>query len=162
MYLSAVYEGEIQKRLNRSYERLTSERYHLHKVVRNEGNGGWPGDYEGRTFLALVQLWDATGKKPDYFEEVAGLLTQWVEDKGYFGQEPKAGESDEQQLSGNSWFFRSMCRWYDKTGDVRALKVIKNAAKNLLLPLAGRYDCYPSRVEDRVFEGRPRGISPGR
>lgn len=84
MYLSAVYEGEIQKRLNRSYERLTSERYHLHKVVRNEGNGGWPGDYEGRTFLALVQLWDATGKKPDYFEEVAGAADAVGRRQGLF------------------------------------------------------------------------------
>lgn len=78
MYISAVYQGDIQKRLERSYERLTSERYHLHKTVRNEGNGGWPGDYEGRTFLALVQLWDATGKKPEYFEEIASLLVEWV------------------------------------------------------------------------------------
>lgn len=99
MYISAVYQGDIQKRLERSYERLTSERYHLHKTVRNEGNGGWPGDYEGRTFLALVQLWDATGKKPEYFEEIASLLVEWVGEKGYFGQTPKAGESDEQQLS---------------------------------------------------------------
>lgn len=161
MYVSAVYQGDIEKRLERSYKRLTSERYHLHKVVRNEGNGGWPGDYEGRTFLALVQLWNATGKKPEYFEKVASLLVEWVGEKGYFGRTPKAGESDEQQLAGNSWFFRSMCEWYRKTRDPRPLRVIENAARNLLLPLAPQYDKYPCRPEDRVFEGEAAGNLTG-
>lgn len=161
MYLSAAYQGDILDRLERSYSRMTSERFHMHKILRNEGNLDWPGDFEGRTFLALVQLWNATGKKPEYFEEICDLLVQWTGEKGYFGKVPNPGESDEQQLSGNSWFFRSVCEWYHATKDERALEILRKAAKNLLLDLAPQYDRYPCRKEDRVFEGEAAGSLTG-
>jgi len=147
---------ELTIRMEKSFQRLHDKKYQLH-IEDSRDSGGWPGDWEGRTLLGLIHLSKVLNQTPKYLNEILDFLFKVTREQGYFGAKVIKGEADEQQLSGNSWFLRAICELYQWTGDERALHTIKMMAENLLLPMLGKYNEYPNRPEQRVFEGKASG-----
>ncbi|MCQ6562945.1 beta-L-arabinofuranosidase domain-containing protein [Paenibacillus mendelii] len=149
-------EGEAYKRAMLSFDRMESEPYEPDSVFKDAAYD-WPGDWEGRTILALVLLAQATHREPKHLAEIMSRLPGRLNDKGFFGPVYPAGTIDEQQLSGNSWFLRSMCEYHLWKKDAFSLSVIGSITEHLLLPASGYYIDYPVLPEQRVFEGEAIG-----
>ncbi|MFD2328519.1 hypothetical protein ACFSR7_04600 [Cohnella sp. GCM10020058] len=151
--------GYLGSRSALSYDRLEQEEYRPATIFKKAYS--WPGDWEGRIMLALAMLERATGRQPLYLEEMLDAVGGHLNDKGYFGNMYPAGELDEQQLSGHSWFLRAMCEIYETNGDGRALHHIQNIVRELLLPAAGYYRTYPVERNGRILEGEAIGEPTG-
>lgn len=149
-------QGNLLMRARLNFDRLKGEEYQPDNLYK-EKEYSWPGDFEGRTILALVLLAQATRRQPEYLDKIMTLLPSQLNESGYFGRILPEGLADEQQLSGHSWFLRSMVEYYLWKKDDRILSMIKKIVKNLLLPIKGCYERYPVNIVDRVYEGKPIG-----
>ena len=78
--------GELGGRLSRNFDRMETELYQPEQVYWTEQeSGGWPGDKEGRTILALVLDGRASHREPKYLGELIRLLPEHLNAKGYLG-----------------------------------------------------------------------------
>jgi hypothetical protein len=155
-FKNIITNGEIKLRSNLNFNRLETEEYIPPKVIRTRGYS-WPGDWEGRTLLALVLLEQSTKRKAVYLEEIMELIYVNLNKQGYFGKIMTDGIKDEQVLSGNSWLLRGIIEYYNYKNDEQVLKIIKNMVNNLILKTKGFYKSYPSNPSERVFEGEAMG-----
>jgi hypothetical protein len=133
--------GELAERLALNLGRLSAECYRPETIYRMD-QAGWPGDWEGRTILALVSLWNALGTKPAYLDPIMESLQEHLNAEGYLGP-VSDGRFDEQRLSGHNWLVRGLCEYWLRTGDNAIRDIILRITKNLYLPLTGQYRTYP-------------------
>lgn len=141
--------GELSQRIQRNFDRLEEEYYHPENVFWSEKeSGGWPGDKEGRTILALTMDAQASGRTPKYLDTLIKMLPAHLNAKGYLGTVHEG--ADEQQLSGHGWLLRGLCEYYLWTGDRKALSYAKTIADSLFLPVTPIIKDYPCRPEDRM------------
>ena len=113
---AAVGTEEFVSRVERNARRLESEKYTPDRVfLTDEQSGGWPGDTEGRTVLALVLEEAALGKKARYLDEIVRRIPAHLNERGYMGPVRADGVIDEQQLSGNGWMPRALCVLSDRS-----------------------------------------------
>lgn len=148
--------GEIGARAGLLYSRLETPMYRPEMIFTVE-TAGWPGDWEGRTILALTMLAQTTGKEPAYLDAIVEQLENHCNEKGYMRQILENGDVDEQQLSGHSWLLRGLCEYYLYRHNETVLHRIEAITRNLFLNASGRYNEYPVRPEDRVEDGRESG-----
>lgn len=146
---------DLKLRVDRSFDRLEQEDYRPDKIFK-EGYC-WPGDWEGRTILALVSLEKATGRKAKYLDEIMTILPSKLNEKGYFGDVLPPELFDEQQISGNSWFLRGLCECYEARGEALVYTYIETIVENLLLPMKGFYTLYPANPAERAMNGEAIG-----
>lgn len=86
----------LRDRVRLSARRLEDARYSPAKVFLSEAeSGGWPGDTEGRTILALVLQNAALGEKPKHLDGILRALPAHLNAKGYMGP-VREGVLDEQ------------------------------------------------------------------
>jgi len=149
-------DGEARRRALLNFDRLETEPYRPDTVFR-PAEYDWPGDWEGRTILALVLLAQSTRREPKHLNEIMERLPAYLNEQGFFGPCHAAGTVDEQQLSGNSWFLRAMVEHYKWKKDAFSLSVIERIIDHLLLPACGHYANYPVLPEQRVFAGEAMG-----
>lgn len=159
-YKDFLTEGEIKKRQELLFNRLHDTIYRPDYVFTADQNG-WPGDWEGRTILALSSLAQALKTEPIYLDEIITLLKEKLNTKGYLGHILEDGYADEQQLSGHSWLLRGLCEYYRFRRDDSVLDIIKDIVTNLFLPLKYTYLSYPILPEQRVYEGAEAGNVAG-
>lgn len=155
-YTNFTAEGEIQTRADLLFTRLEGPMYQPEQIFTIE-SGGWPGDWEGRTILALTMLTQITGREPLYLDEIVARLEENVNEKGYLRQMLPDGDVDEQQLSGHSWLLRGLCEYYLLHHHTFVLHRIEAIVRNLFIPVTGRYAEYPILPEDRVTDGKESG-----
>ena len=148
--------GELSRRAQLNFDRLETEEYRPDKVFRDT-RYSWPGDWEGRTILGLVLLAQATHREPKYLEEILQKLPEKLNKKGYMGRVLEEGIFDEQQMSGNSWLLRALIEYYLWKKDDRIFNIIKEMVDHLIKPLKGFVEGYPSRREERIFDGEAMG-----
>lgn len=155
-----VIYGELKKRLDLNYSRLESE-YYRPEYIFSADQAGWPGDWEGRTILALTRLWEATGRKPKYIDEIINELKKNLNPKGYLNSVYSKGVYNEQQLSGHNWLLRGLIELYkiEKRQDLFA--IITGIIDNLYMPIIGAYLQYPAKPEQRVYQGCADGRLTG-
>ncbi|MFD2330443.1 beta-L-arabinofuranosidase domain-containing protein [Cohnella sp. GCM10020058] len=144
--------GELRRRASLSFDRMETEPYEPDTVFKSP-DYEWPGDWEGRTILALVLLAQATHREPTHLTEIMERLPDYLNANGYFGPVHEPGTVDEQQLSGNSWFLRAMVEHYRWNKDDFSLSIVEQMIEHLLLPASGQYREYPVLPEQRVFAG---------
>lgn len=154
-------KGDIQDRLERSYDRMHSEWYTADKVFVADGNN-WPGDWEGRTILALTSLGKVLNRQPDQLDQMIENLINHVNAKGYLGVIREKETFDEQQISGHSWLLRGLVDYYVWKNDDRVLLVIKNIVNNLMKPTLGYYAHYPMNPDERIVSGQAAGDLTGK
>lgn len=152
--------GDLARRTVLNFSRLESKHYRPETVFTADQNG-WPGDWEGRTILALTLLGRSTGRTPAFLEEMLECLQHHMNEKGYMGRILPEGVFDEQQMSGHSWLLRGLVEYYLWKKEGYVLAMIERIVENLLLPARGYYRKYPSRPEERVYSGEAAGNLTG-
>lgn len=108
------FQGELGRRLRLNAARVGEPLYCAPNVFR-PAEYDWHGDFEGRTLLALVSLWKATGTEPASLRALADGLDGHCNRDGYFGPLFDGKVALEQQLSGNSWYLRGLTEYYKAT-----------------------------------------------
>ena len=153
--------GEIGERLMLNAARLSAPCYRPAEIYSAD-QAGWPGDWEGRTILALISLWNATGTKPPYLDRIIEDFPSHLNSEGYIG--PVRGETDpvnEQQLSGHNWLVRGLTEYYLRTGNAAIRDIVLRIVRNLYLPLRGQYRSYPADPAVRSGGGSYAGTIEG-
>lgn len=134
--------GEIAYRILKNYCRLESEIYRQDKIFTMDQNN-WPGDWEGRTILALVIHAQVTKREPAYLEEIIRKLPEHFNQYGYMGLVREEGEADEQQLSGHNWLLRGLMAYAQWKNDSIVWSMAENIVNSLYKPTGGLYASYP-------------------
>ncbi|MEM9185113.1 MAG: hypothetical protein AAGB00_01295 [Planctomycetota bacterium] len=151
--------GDLRVRLQRSFDRLEAVDYQPQNGRFGSFADGlsWPGDYRGRTALALLMLAQATERKATYLEEIVDGFPKTMNARGYFGRVFPDGCMDEQQLSSHGWVLRALCEHYRWSRDKRSLQMIRRIVENLVLPAAAMAPTYPLDQSRRRSLGRLAG-----
>ncbi len=145
-YESATVKGELGARCALLSARLEAPIYRPDVIFGIE-SAGWPGDWEGRTILALTCLCEVNKREPSYLDEIVSLLPPHLNEKGYLG--PVRPKLDEQQLSGHSWLLRGLCEYYNYRKKDFVLGIIDGIVRGLFFQAIGKYETYPTSVSDR-------------
>lgn len=139
--------GELYDRIHRNRERLKAEEYCAPLLFREGGD--WPGDWQGRTLLALcchervAENGFVRGEVRAQIEGILSMLGQETNAGGYFGALFDGEQVNEQQLSGNSWFLRGLCMYYETYPRAEILARLQNISHSYLKKLAPFYEKYP-------------------
>ena len=152
--------GELAFRLGRNFSRLEDPIYRAPEIFHADQQG-WPGDWEGRTILALCLHEQISGRKAAFLDDVLEAMdTRWNE-KGYLGEIYPHGIINEQQLAGHNWLLRGLLELYCSRHEESYAKRAACIVDNLFLPLLGRFSSYPSSPEKRVLNGEAAGHIAG-
>ena len=145
---------DLKRRISLNRNRLLDHIYQSSDVFTQ--GGSWPGDFEGRDVLALTSLYFALDGYKDEQESILCQLKdlfnhipEHTNKYGYFGEPFNGKFVDEQQVSGNSWFLRSLINYYYISKDEKYLKQIQSIVKQFLIPIAPFYDHYPTSKRER-------------
>ncbi len=153
-------EPTLESRVRLSAQRLEGEKYRPDKVFLTEAeSGGWPGDTEGRTILALTLQEEALGVKAKYLDEILRRVPAHLNARGYMGPIYKDA-FDEQQLSGNGWMLRGLCEYARRVQNpvIDAKGIAHRLARELFLPGVGHFKNYPiDAAARRGFAGQASG-----
>lgn len=150
---SRLRQMSVYDRTRLSARRLEAGEYGPKGVFKSEeASGGWPGDTEGRTILALVLQERALGVKSRHLDAIIAALPSHLNEKGYFGP-VREGVFDEQQFSGNGWVLRGLTEYCADHPESQMREVVRRLARNLFLPALGSFGEYPVSPEDRAQIG---------
>ncbi|MDD4772634.1 MAG: glycoside hydrolase family 127 protein, partial [Eubacteriales bacterium] len=155
--LSYIYpRGELAVRSAKLSARLEDVIYSPDRIFDNQSKD-WPGDWEGRTILALTMLSMSTGRHPSYLDEIVAALPEHMNERGYLGEVLPEGVFNEQQLSGHGWLLRGLTEFYRFRRQDRVKSMIHNIARNLFMPAKNYYSLYPVNPELRIGGGKESG-----
>ncbi len=158
-YSNVTARGELGARCALLSSRLESPVYRPDVIFRIE-QAGWPGDWEGRTILALTCQAQVTKREPSYLDEIVLGLKEHLNERGYLGP-VYDGKLNEQQLSGHGWLLRGLCEYYLYRKYDYVLPLIDGIIRGLFLPAAGKYASYPVLPEQRDNGGDMSGNTLG-
>ena len=158
-----IPRGNLAARAGLLASRLEMREYRPETVL-NMDQAGWPGDWEGRTILALVRIAETTKKEPAYLHEIVDIVLSARNERGYLGPIYDGSAYDgalvnEQQLSGHSWLLRGLCAYYAYTGRQDVYDAALTIGRNLFIPVKDLYPAYPIRPEERIGGGDMSGHS---
>lgn len=159
---NVVPSGTAAVRIFKNMARLHDWRYHP-GIAGTElaENKGWPGDWEGRTVLALTLLARASKAEPAYLDELVEWIMDHCNEKGYRGDLVDIHAINEQSLSGHGWLLRGLVEYYSYKKNPKTKAFIETIVRELFLPLKGKFGAYPRRPQDRVYEGEAAGELAG-
>ena len=153
--------SELAKRLSLSFDRMEGPEYLPAQVYAStENNSQWPGDFAGRTILALAHLSRVTRRVPKHLEALLEELPSRLNSQGYLGEAYSGSGAplfDEQQLSGHGWLVSGLMAAADLTGDLSWKHLAIRITTNLFLPLRGHLASYPTRPDARGRTGNASG-----
>ncbi|MEI8194351.1 MAG: hypothetical protein WCI73_00425 [Phycisphaerae bacterium] len=135
-------QGELAVRAGLNYARLEGTWYRPDEVFTADQHG-WPADWEGRIMLALTLYAQSQKRTPAYLEELRRRVPAHLNHRGYFGPALARGVNDEQQMSGHSWYLRSLVEHYQWKHDTWSMEHLHTVVHNLLVPSIGNYARYP-------------------
>lgn len=135
--------GMLGYRIMKNYCRLESEIYRPEMIFNMEKNG-WPGDWEGRTILALVMHAQVTKREPAFLRTILDKLPGYFNEMGYMGNILAKNEADEQQLSGHNWLLRGLMAYAEWKKDKNIWFMAANIVDTLYKPVLGLFDAYPA------------------
>jgi len=155
--------GELGWRADINFQRLHCEEHYGLAMAFRPVDYEWPGDWEGRLILALTLISDVTGHKSDNLEAIIRSLPEHLNQAGYFGKIYENGIVDEQQLSSHGWVLRGLAEYYKRhRGDASIKNIVNGIIDHLILPLLGKYRCYPVGLEFRRSDGGAIGLAADR
>ncbi|MFZ5517285.1 MAG: hypothetical protein ACOY90_11640 [Candidatus Zhuqueibacterota bacterium] len=158
---SISIQGDLLNRALKNFDRLEESRYQIPQVFR-ESSYSWPGDFEGRTVLALTLLSQATHRESHYLDKIISLFPKQMNKQGYFGKVRASNFVDEQQFAGQHWVVRGLIEYYLWKRDAQAYATLQNLVKNLYLPTRRFIAEYPLGPSVRKTEGMEAGnLIPG-
>ena len=157
-----MIEGKLLKRAKLNLSRLLDPLYDYPNSYKYSVD--WPGDFPGRILLALTSLYQTFNgydKERKMIKERLRHILSHIESKlnndKFFGPEFNPDYINEQQLSGNGWYLRGLCKYYDIFKDEKAIEALNIINNKLLIPLSFYYKDYP--IEERNADGGVCGHS---
>ena len=153
--------GDLHKRADRTFTRLESDIYQPDYIRNQEQNTDWPGDWGGRTLLAISMMSRAMDRKSVYVDEIFEVLWSLRNERGYLGNIEEPEVFDEQQFSGHNWLLRGLLHYHAWRGDARSMEFARDIVRNLYLPATGFYTTYPVDPQDHVYAGGKSGTVTG-
>jgi len=152
-------KGDLKIRALANFDRLERDKYLPENLFVTEAqSGGWPGDSEGRTILALTLLSQATHRTPKYLSQIMQILPSKLNGQGFFGTNHRDTVA-EQQLSSHGWVLRALSEYYIWKKDENTLKIINTMIQNLALPTMGQHKIYPINPSERKHSGSYSGTT---
>lgn len=155
-----ILTGDLAFRVGRNFTRLESPMYRPEDIFGSDKQG-WPGDWEGRTLLALCLNESLSGRKAAYLDLIIEELDSQWNRLGYLKEICPAGVINEQQLSGHNWLLRAILELYLAKKEDRFRVMAKRIVENLYLPLQGRFASYPVAPGSRILDGGAVGQIAG-
>lgn len=150
--------GELAFRLGRNYSRLEDPMYRASEIFQADKQG-WPGDWEGRTILALCLHERISKRKAAFLDEILEALdAQWNE-RGYLKGICAPEAINEQQLSGHNWLLRGLLELYISRNEEKYAERARRIVENLYLPLLGKFPTYPTAREKRMAKAGSGGTA---
>lgn len=154
--------GELLERLERNFGRLHAKRYSERVLFTETSDPKWPGDYEGRTGLALVLTARALGIETPGIDSILAAFERHYNEQGYFGKVYLPRAVDEQQLSSHGWTLRALCEYYGWRRKPQTRTQIIRIVENLVLPTKGLHGQYPLDPGERAGKGKESGETVAR
>ncbi len=152
-----IARGDLAERIKRNIDRLKGEEYRYPAVFHRDDD--WPGDWVGRTLLALCEQYEATGRTDtelfSRLKEIFDRLDEHVNADSYCGELLGGEVVNEQQLSGNNWYIRALCAYCVITHDDKTYERLQTIANRFLPAIVPFYETYP--VERKESEGGVSG-----
>lgn len=152
-----LIEGDLKRKAEHNLRRMNSELYDAEHCFK-DSSYLWYGDWEGRTILSLVRLWQVLKRKPRNLDAIIAALDSHLNTDGYFGAVLDEHSINEQQLAGNSWVLRGLCEYYRMTRDASIFQKIVRIVENLYLPVQKHLGTYPLTVPATVLGEKSGGI----
>lgn len=152
--------GELDRRMEANHARLLTREYSV-EYMREMDKSDWPGDYRGRTLLALACQYEMLRRDGDNLSEIIEDTLNVLSDKGYLGAEVRHGATDEQQLAGHSWFLRALIAAERITGDARVRAALERMFERLFLASSAAFEEYPIKRAAAIEAGGPIGTVQG-
>lgn len=149
--------GDLRRKAEHNLCRMNSELYDAEHCFK-DASYLWYGDWEGRTILSLVRLWEVLKEKPKNLDSIMAALDAHLNVQGYFGELLNETSINEQQLAGNSWVLRGLCEYYRMTQDESIFRKIICIVENLYLPVKKHLNTYPLTVPATVLGEKSGGI----
>jgi uncharacterized protein len=146
--------GELAMRANLNFTRLEGENYWPETIFEMDQHA-WPGDWEGRTMLALTMHAQATGRTPAFLDQILEHIPEQLNEKGYIGPVHPEDVTHEQGMSGHSWMIRALVEYYRWKKDSeprqaeKAMTALKSIVYGLYIPQTENYTHYPSKEPER-------------
>lgn len=149
-FKNITIKGELAVRCGKNFVRLEDEWYRPDEVYKADGHG-WPGDWEGRTILALSLHSQLSKRRAAYLDEMVSLLPNYLNAKGHLGPILRDGLFDEQHFAGHSWLIRGLIEYYKLTGYEYIKKIVEKMLSEYILPVKGSFPKYPITMEERAI-----------
>ena len=143
--------GEAYARSLKNFSRLHDLCYRPGIIGREPfaASKDWPGDWEGRTILALSLHASAIHTRPAFLDEIVDDILSICNEDGYRGEKVDYSAINEQIYPSHSWLLRGLIEYYKLTGKEEILIGINRILDNLFLPLLPHLDHYPVSESDR-------------
>lgn len=147
--------GEVYARALKNFSRL-------HDLPYRPGHAGrapfdsadWPGDWEGRTLLALALHAGTLHARPAFLDALAEDVRSRCNAHGYRGEVVDPEAINEQVYPSHSWLLRGLIEFYRLTGRKDILDWINALLDNLFLPMLPHLEHYPvTRAQRGEREG---------
>ena len=155
-----MINGKLLERIKKNTLRVLDDIYNYPSVFKYSLD--WPGDFPGRTLLALTSLYLIYPKNSVESKNIKvridvifSHIEEYLNEDGYFGPLFDINRINEQQLAGNSWFFRGLCRYYQMTKDMKIINWLERITEKFLIPLSTCYSTYP--IKERKPDGGVAG-----
>lgn len=145
--------GEFYARTLKNYSRLHDLWYRPGIIGRPPAcSEGWPGDWDGRTILALAMHADALHTTPAFLDDIVLDIRGRCNERGYIGPVVKETAINEQVYPSHSWLLRGLIEYYRLTDHKWVLDWIGELLDNLFLPLLPHLAYYPRTKAERAAE----------
>ena len=153
------FAGLLLHRAGKNLRRLHDPEFHFEAAV-----GAWtakeaPGDWVGRTLLALTLYARVTGEEPAHLEEFVARLPEAFNPRGYIGEIHPDGTGDENQVGGHNALLRGLSEFYLWKRDPRALGCIRSIVTNLMVPTRPLYAQYPDKILKGLLDSQWVGLT---
>ena len=151
-----MIDGKLLRRTKLNLNRLLDPIYTNPRVF--DYCPDWPGDFPGRALLSFTSLYQAFEGCDEErnvlkykIQAIVSHLEEHINKDKFFGPVFNKDYIYEQQLSGNAWYIRGLCKYYDIFKDDKVIEYLHLISENFLIPLSKQYASYP--IHERLFDG---------
>lgn len=144
--------GELQQRMQTLWQRLQEPLYQYQGIITCSTHAECPGDWYGRTLLALVLLSRSLKADTSPAEILLQRLPEQMNRKGYYGEKVADIHYDETKVASHNFLLRSLCAAYEWTHDQALLDRVDTIVQKLFLPLRRSIHTYPDHLQRQNIE----------